>query len=106
MCGITGVVSPAGKRASLEDLQRMCAAMVHRGPDDEGFYLNGEVGLGMRRLKIIDLETGSQPVRNEDGSVWVVLNGEIYNFKELRRDLEKRGHAFYTATDTEVIVHL
>ncbi len=106
MCGIAGIVGTAGKPATFEELRRMCTTMTHRGPDDEGFYLNAEVGLGMRRLKIIDLETGSQPVRNEDGSVWVVLNGEIYNFKELRRDLEKRGHSFYTATDTEVIVHL
>src|SRR5688572_29475401 len=106
MCGIAGIVNPAGRAASHEELQRMCAAMIHRGPDDEGVYLNGEVGLGMRRLKIIDLETGNQPLRNEDGSVWVVLNGEIYNFKELRRDLEQRGHVFYTGTDTEVIVHL
>jgi asparagine synthase (glutamine-hydrolysing) len=106
MCGIAGIVGNPGQSTTFEELHRMCNAMVHRGPDDEGFYLNAEVGLGMRRLKIIDLETGSQPVRNEDGSVWVVLNGEIYNFKELRRDLEQRGHVFYTATDTEVIVHL
>jgi asparagine synthase (glutamine-hydrolysing) len=84
----------------------MCDAMFHRGPDEEGFYVDGDVGLGMRRLSIIDLSTGSQPVRNEDGSVWVVLNGEIYNFQELRADLERRGHSFYTGTDTEVIVHL
>src|SRR5439155_16522485 len=81
-------------------------ALVHRGPDDEGFYLGASAGLGMRRLSIIDLQTGHQPVRNEDGSVWVVFNGEIYNFRELRRDLEHRGHRFYTGTDTETIVHL
>ncbi len=84
----------------------MCGSIVHRGPDEEGFYVGDGVGLGMRRLSIIDLDTGRQPVRNEDGSIWVVLNGEIYNFKELRRDLERKGHSFYTATDTEVIVHL
>src|SRR5688572_3281881 len=106
MCGIAGIVGTAGKPATFEELKRMCDAMTHRGPDDEGFYINTEVGLGMRRLKIIDLESGSQPIRNEDGSVWVVLNGEIYNFKELRHDLERRGHVFYTACDTEVIVHL
>ncbi|HEX5055623.1 MAG TPA: asparagine synthase (glutamine-hydrolyzing) [Gammaproteobacteria bacterium] len=106
MCGIAGIAGGPDKSPKFEELQRMCGAMVHRGPDDEGFYLNAEVGLGMRRLKIIDLETGSQPVRNEDGSLWVVLNGEIYNYRELRRDLEQRGHTFYTATDTEVIVHL
>src|SRR5688572_15582518 len=104
MSGIGGTVNGAGRPGSSEVLQRLCGARMHRGPDDEGFYLNAEVGLGMRRLKIIDLETGSQPLRNEDGSVWVVLNGEIYNFKELRRDLEQRGHVFYTGTDTEVIV--
>jgi asparagine synthase (glutamine-hydrolysing) len=106
MCGIAGIASLGGKPPALEELRSMCAALVHRGPDDEGFYLGDGVGLGMRRLSIIDLQTGHQPVRNEDGSVWVVLNGEIYNYRELRLDLERRGHAFYTATDTEVIVHL
>jgi asparagine synthase (glutamine-hydrolysing) len=84
----------------------MCAAIVHRGPDDEGFYLSPRAGLGMRRLRIIDLETGRQPVRNEDGTVWAVFNGEIYNYQDLRRDLIARGHTFRTSTDTEVIVHL
>lgn len=86
----------------------MCAAMVHRGPDDEGVYIGAgaSVGLAMRRLSIIDLATGHQPVRNESGSIWLVLNGEIYNYMELRRSLEQRGHTFYTDTDTEVIVHL
>lgn len=108
MCGIAGILSLDGRPVSLEDLQEMCAALGHRGPDDEGAYLgNGRrVGLAMRRLSIIDIKTGHQPVSNEDGSVWVVLNGEIYNFRELRRDLEGRGHTFRTATDTEVIVHL
>ena len=84
----------------------MCAAMVHRGPNDEGYHLGIGAGLGMRRLSIIDLDTGHQPVRNEDGSIWTVFNGEIYNFKELRGELERQGHSFYTATDTETIVHL
>jgi len=84
----------------------MCDAMVHRGPNDAGYYAASEVVLGMRRLSIIDLETGHQPVHNEDQSVWVVFNGEIYNFKHLRADLELQGHRFYTDTDTEVIVHL
>lgn len=108
MCGIAGILSLDGRPVSLEDLQGMCAALVHRGPDDEGAYLGSGrcVGLAMRRLSIIDIKTGHQPVSNEDGSVWVVLNGEIYNFRELRRDLEGRGHTFRTATDTEVIVHL
>jgi asparagine synthase (glutamine-hydrolysing) len=108
MCGIAGIMSFDGKPVSLEELREMCAALIHRGPDDEGFYLGkGKgVGLGMRRLSIIDLQTGRQPVHNEDGTVWVVFNGEIYNFRDLRRTLEQRGHVFSTATDTEVIVHL
>lgn len=106
MCGIAGIMSFNGRPVSSEELRLMCAAVVHRGPDDDGFYFSTGVGLGMRRLSIIDLETGRQPVRNEDGSVWVVLNGEIYNFRQLRGELEQRGHWFYTATDTETIVHL
>ncbi len=84
----------------------MCRAMAHRGPDDEGVYLGTGVGLGMRRLSIIDLDRGQQPVPNEDRTVWVVFNGEIYNYRELRRDLESRGHVFRTSGDTETIVHL
>ena len=84
----------------------MCAAMIARGPDDEGVYLAQEVGLAMRRLSIIDLHTGHQPVCNENRTVWVVLNGEIYNYRDLRSELIGRGHEFSTATDTEVIVHL
>jgi len=84
----------------------MCQTIVHRGPDDEGIYARGPVGLGMRRLSIIDLSGGRQPIHNEDQSVWVVFNGEIYNFPELRLELESRGHSFYTHSDTEVIVHL
>lgn len=106
MCGIAGIVSLDGRVVTLEELRSMCAALFHRGPDDEGFYIGKGAGLGMRRLSIIDLATGRQPVRNEDGSIWVVFNGEIYNFKELRRESEQRGHSFYTATDTETIVHL
>ena len=84
----------------------MCNAIVHRGPDDEGYYIGDGVGLGMRRLSIIDVAGGHQPIHNEDQSVWVVFNGEIYNFPELRRELESGGHRFYTRCDTEVIVHL
>ena len=84
----------------------MCKAIVHRGPDDEGFYLSKGVGLGMRRLSILDVSGGHQPIHDEDRNVWVVFNGEIYNFLELRRELESRGHRFYTHSDTEVIVHL
>ena len=84
----------------------MCQTIVHRGPDDEGIYARGPVGLGMRRLSIIDLSGGKQPIHNEDKSIWIVFNGEIYNFPELRQELEARGHQFYTHSDTEVIVHL
>src|SRR5437016_525579 len=84
----------------------MCGAMIHRGPDEEGVYLGDGVALGMRRLSIIDLGGGQQPVPNEDGSVWVVFNGEIYNYRDLRQQLARQGHTFKTASDTETIVHL
>src|SRR5262245_42836056 len=84
----------------------MCSVMAHRGPDDEGVYLGDGVAIGMRRLSIIDLDNGYQPISNEDGTVWIVFNGEIYNYRELRRDLEARGHTFRTSSDTETIVHL
>jgi asparagine synthase (glutamine-hydrolysing) len=106
MCGIAGLMSWDGPPPTAADAHAMCDLLVHRGPDDEGLYVGEGVALGMRRLSIIDLATGHQPVRNEDGTVWVVFNGEIYNFKELRRDLEGRGHRFYTTSDTETIVHL
>ena len=79
--------------------------MTHRGPDDEGRMVDGEVGLGMRRLSIIDLQSGHQPISNEDGSIWTVFNGEIYNYRALRDDLFNRGHAFHTQSDTETLVH-
>src|ERR1039458_6164504 len=107
MCGIAGIVSTAAdQRIEAATIHRMCQTIVHRGPDDEGIFVKDGTGLGMRRLSIIDLSGGHQPVFNEDRSVWVVFNGEIYNFPELRGELEKRGHHFYTHTDTEVIVHL
>src|SRR5207253_97958 len=84
----------------------MCGVMAHRGPDDEGVYIGDGVAIGMRRLSIIDLSNGDQPISNEDGTIWIVFNGEIYNYQELRRDLQKRGHTFRTASDTETIVHL
>ncbi len=84
----------------------MASALAHRGPDDEGFYLNGSVAMGSRRLSVIDLEGGRQPLSNEDGSIWVVQNGEIYNYEQLRKSLEQEGHVFKTKSDTEVIVHL
>jgi asparagine synthase (glutamine-hydrolysing) len=106
VCGIAGIVGQRGTVIEAADVQRMCRTIVHRGPDDEGVYAQGPVGLGMRRLSIIDLAGGKQPIHNEDRTVWVVFNGEIYNFPELRRELEARGHRFYTHSDTEVIVHL
>ena len=84
----------------------MTGVMQHRGPDEDGFHFNGEIGLGMRRLKIIDLSTGRQPIHNEDETVWLVFNGEIYNYQDLQAMLEKQGHRFYTRTDSEPIVHL
>jgi len=84
----------------------MCGVIAHRGPDDEGVYIGDGVAIGMRRLSIIDLSNGYQPISNEDGTVWIVFNGEIYNYQELRRDLQRRGHTFRTASDTETIVHL
>ena len=106
MCGIAGLVGRADQSIEAGDVHSMCQTIVHRGPDDEGIYTNGPVGLGMRRLSIIDLSGGHQPIHNEDKSVWLVFNGEIYNFPELRQELEARGHKFYTNTDTEMIVHL
>jgi asparagine synthase (glutamine-hydrolysing) len=107
MCGIAGIVQAHSDGAADEaTIHRMCEAIVHRGPDDEGIFVKAGVGLGMRRLSIIDLAGGHQPVFNEDRTVWIVYNGEIYNFPELRAELEKCGHRFYTNTDTEVIVHL
>jgi asparagine synthase (glutamine-hydrolysing) len=105
MCGIAGIMSLSDKGVRLEEIRSMCDTMIHRGPDDEGFHIAPGIGLGMRRLSIIDLKGGHQPVHNEDGMVTVVFNGEIYNFDELRQDLEKQGHTFRTHSDTEVIVH-
>jgi asparagine synthase (glutamine-hydrolysing) len=111
MCGIAGFVETAASTApfTLDEsrslVHRMCDVIRHRGPDDEGVWVNEGVALGMRRLSIIDLSTGHQPIHNEDQTVWIVFNGEIYNFPELRRELEAAGHRFYTNTDTEAIVH-
>src|ERR1700693_5585485 len=104
MCGICGVAGgdPAGGRQLVH---RMCSAMVHRGPDDEGAVQLDGVTLGMRRLSIIDLEGGHQPMHNEDSRIWVVQNGEIYNHHELREELAAAGHIFSTRSDTEVLVH-
>lgn len=107
MCGISGIYHYGCERVvSEESLRRMTALLSHRGPDDEGHHLEGPVGLGVRRLSIIDLEGGHQPIANEDGSLHIVFNGEIYNYRSLRPELEARGHRFTTRTDTEVILHL
>lgn len=106
MCGIVGFVSKNSNSADRSILEKMNAAITHRGPDDDGFYLNEGVALGMRRLSIIDLAGGKQPIHNADKTKWIVFNGEIYNYRELRDDLEKRGHRFYTNSDTEAIIHL
>ena len=105
MCGIVGFVRNDGKAIDEQLLTGMCNAIRHRGPDDDGFYVNGSVGLAMRRLAIIDLKSGQQPIHNQDRSAWIVFNGEIYNYLELREKLEKLGHKFYTNSDTEAIVH-
>ena len=105
MCGIAGILDLKGRAVEQPVLERLCACLAHRGPDDEGFHVEGNVGLGQRRLSIIDLSSGRQPMSNEDGTVWVTFNGEIYNFLELRTELEAHGHRFATRSDTEVIVH-
>ena len=107
MCGICGKLNfDRESRVSPTLLKAMADSIQHRGPDDEGFYFSGQVGLGFRRLSIIDLAGGHQPLSNEDESVWIVFNGEIYNYKELRQFLVAKGHRFRTQSDTEVIVHL
>jgi len=110
MCGIAGFVErERSVRAAAEEnaalVQRMCDVIRHRGPDDDGVWTGRGVALGMRRLSIIDLSSGHQPMSNEDGSIWIVFNGEIYNFRELRGELEAFGHRFSTSSDTEAIVH-
>ena len=106
MCGICGIYHyRTGQPADPSILAKMVSTMIHRGPDDSGQHVDGSAGIGMRRLSIIDLAGGAQPISNEDGRIWVVCNGEIYNFKELREELEGRGHGFHTFSDTEVIVH-
>jgi asparagine synthase (glutamine-hydrolysing) len=107
MCGICGVVnSQPLDRVDREALAAMNRRIVHRGPDDDGYYLGAGIGLAMRRLSIVDLVTGHQPISNEDGTLWIVYNGETYNHAELRRELEQRGHKYRTQSDTETILHL
>jgi asparagine synthase (glutamine-hydrolysing) len=105
MCGICGFLGPGHERADLDIVRRMTATLRHRGPDDEGYHVDGPVALGHRRLRVIDLASGRQPLSNEDGTVWAILNGEIYNHVELREALLGRGHRFATRSDTEVVVH-
>jgi len=102
MCGICGTAGFSDRTL----LRRMCDVISHRGPDDSGMFLENGIGLGHRRLSIIDIKSGHQPIHNEDESIWIVFNGEIYNYLNLKEELEKRGHRFYTSSDTEVIVHL
>src|SRR6266704_3354409 len=107
MCGIVGILHRDAERpVDPAVIRSMCDAIRHRGPDDDGLLVEGRVGLGMRRLSIIDLAGGKQPITNEDGSKVIVFNGEIYNYRELRSDLARRRHRFRTASDTEAIVHL
>ncbi len=105
MCGIAGIVCSDGAPVDRGLLEGMNEAIRHRGPDDDGFYFSDGVGLAMRRLSIIDLKSGQQPIHNHDRTAWIVFNGEIYNYRELRAQLEKLGHGFYTDSDTEAIVH-
>ena len=102
MCGITGIVSPGGRDA----IYRMTDILSHRGPDDHGYYMDDFISIGQRRLSIIDLHTGRQPISNENNSLQLVCNGEIYNSPELRNELLSQGHTFKTSTDVEVILHL
>src|SRR5437016_3122270 len=106
MCGIAGVLKLDGSPADATVLRPLCRALAHRGPDAESFWSDGPVAFGHRRLSILDLETGSQPLSNEDGTVTITFNGEIYNFAELRRAALVRGHRFHTRSDTETIVHM
>ncbi|MGH7679802.1 MAG: asparagine synthetase B family protein, partial [Gemmatimonadaceae bacterium] len=107
MCGIVGIAHRDRNRpVSRDALQAMCDAIQHRGPDDEGFHVAGNVAIGMRRLSIIDLPGGHQPISNETGQLTILFNGEIYNYRELRRRLVDHGHVFKTNSDTETILHL
>src|SRR5213075_1003977 len=106
MCGICGQFNfVRNEPVEQEIVRRMADSIAHRGPDDEGYYFSGSLGLGFRRLSIIDLAGGHQPMSDAEETIWVMLNGEIYNFKELRAELESRGHSFRTESDTEVIIH-
>jgi asparagine synthase (glutamine-hydrolysing) len=106
MCGICGLVyHDPQRRVESATVERMCRSIVHRGPDDRGVHVSGHLGIGIQRLKVIDLESGHQPMTNEDESVWIVFNGEIYNYRSLREQLKAKGHVFRTRSDTESIIH-
>ncbi len=106
MCGIAGIVNLGNIDVQVQDLKSMTDTIIKRGPDDEGFYMHKNVGFGFRRLSIIDISSGKQPLSNEDESIWVIMNGEIYNFQALRNSLLAKGHIFKSYSDTEVLVHL
>jgi asparagine synthase (glutamine-hydrolysing) len=107
MCGICGAFhTDSNSRVERSALAGMNMQIVHRGPDDEGLFIDGSVGFAMRRLSIIDLQSGHQPMANEDQNLWIVYNGEIYNHQQLRNVLESRGHRYRTRSDTETILHL
>src|SRR5579863_7215444 len=99
MCGITGIVNVKDRVL----LHNMCNVLTHRGPDSEGFYEDENIGLGIRRLSIIDVDGGNQPIQNESGDIWTIFNGEIYNYREIKTDLISKGHKFRTNSDTETI---
>src|SRR5262245_13323477 len=106
MCGIAGYIASEGAPPNRSLIEAMTTRLAHRGPDGAGYYCDSFVALGHRRLSIIDLSGGAQPLGNEDGSIQITFNGEIYNYQELRRGLVERGHCFRTQSDTEVLVHL
>ena len=107
MCGIAGICHLNGpNHVSLDSIESMTGFLCHRGPDEAGIYLDDQVGLGHARLSIIDLSKGTQPIHNEDGSLWIIYNGEVFNYPELKEDLLQKGHHFYTTSDTEVLLHL
>jgi asparagine synthase (glutamine-hydrolysing) len=107
MCGICGIVSIDNQNNRFSELvNQMTDSMSHRGPDEEGFHLDGHIALGVRRLSIIDIKNGNQPIYNEDKSLVIIFNGEIYNHNELKAFLENKGHIFNSSSDTETILHL
>ena len=107
MCGIAGIYNIDDRdHISMDaDMKKMTSCLTHRGPDDHGYYIDDKIALGHRRLNIIDLETGHQPIFNEDRSMCIIFNGEIYNYKDLKRELLNKGHRFTTTSDTETIIH-